>query len=179
MQLSISHEIFRTCPGSNRATYLRALAALGVLTIHYKGFGFREIFDQGTLLNKISNNFIDFGGQGPTIFFVASGFVLQKVYGLRFRFSEILLIRYFRLAPAYLLVSTFALFSQKLMDQLSLALALKKLLLLDIFYSEAFLFNPIGIGYFVVIAFLHIRFDNDTLFSSKEIENQYNSDFFS
>lgn len=153
MILTIRNEILRAYPGSNRATYLRALAALGVLAIHYGGFGFREIFDQGTFLNKISNNFIDFGGQGPTIFFVASGFVLQKVYGLRFRFSEILMIRYFRLAPAYLLVSAFALFSQKLMDHLSPTLALKKILLLDLFYSDAFLFNPIGIGYFVVIEF--------------------------
>lgn len=145
--------IFRSYRGTNRATYLRGAAAIGVLTIHYEGLGLRELFAQESVAQKILNNLVDFGGQGPTIFFVASGFVLQKLFSARKRFLKFLLVRYFRLAPAYIVVSGFAIYTQGLFDQLTLLLAMQKVFFLDIFFSDAYLFNPLGIGFFVVIEF--------------------------
>jgi peptidoglycan/LPS O-acetylase OafA/YrhL len=145
--------IFRTYIGSNRATYLRAFAALGVLVIHYGGLGLRNIFPLDSVMGRALNNLVDFGGQGPTIFFVASGFVLQRLYQSQGKFWKFLLSRYFRLAPAYLLVSAFAIFTQSLSGQLSLSLVIKKVLFLDMFFEDAYAFNPIGIGFFVVLEF--------------------------
>jgi peptidoglycan/LPS O-acetylase OafA/YrhL len=151
--ISLADSILRSYHGTNRATYLRALAAIGVLIIHYDGMGLRSCFSPGSLASNLTNNLVDFGGQGPTIFFVASGFVLQKVYQSHNRFWNFLLTRYFRLAPAYIIVSIFAIYTQKLIHELSLLLVIKKILFLDIFFKDAYSFNPIGIGFFVVIEF--------------------------
>ena len=145
--------LLRFYRGTNRATYCRALAAIGVMTIHFGGFGIRDLFSSQSFLNQLLNNLIDFGGQGPTIFFVASGFVLQSAYGNKKELWEILVIRYFRLAPAYIVVSSLAIYFQDLHEDMHLSLAVQKILFLDIFFFDAYEFNPIGIGYFVVIEF--------------------------
>lgn len=150
---SIVRVLFRTYKGTDYATWLRGMAALGVLTIHYGGLGLRELFPQGSWFFKILNNLVDFGGQGPTIFFVASGYVLQKYSYNQLPIREIFLTRYFRLAPAYILVLLLAALSNGSLEQLSLSMLFKKALFLDIFFSDAYAFNPIGIGYFVVVEF--------------------------
>ena len=129
--------IFRRYRGTDRATYLRGAAAIGVLTIHYEGLGLRTLFAQGSFARNFMNNLVDFGGQGPTIFFVASGFVLQKLFQTRKRLPQFLLLRFFRLAPAYIAVSGFAIYTQELFVDLTLVLVIKKILFLDIFYSDA------------------------------------------
>jgi peptidoglycan/LPS O-acetylase OafA/YrhL len=149
----IPRSLVRVYRGTNRATYCRAVAAIGVMTIHYGGFGIRDLFSSQSFLNRMLNNLIDFGGQGPTIFFVASGFVLQSVYGNNRAMWEILVSRYFRLAPAYLFVSILTIYFQDLHKDMHLSLAIQKILFLDIFFFDAYAFNPIGIGYFVVIEF--------------------------
>lgn len=145
--------LFRTYKGTNYATWLRGMAAIGVLTIHYGGLGLRELFPEGSLMSKFVNNLVDFGGQGPTIFFVASGYVLQKYSRNLIPIWKIFLTRYLRLSPAYIFVLFFSAILNKSVDQLSIVMLVKKVLFLDIFFIDAYEFNPIGIGYFVVVEF--------------------------
>lgn len=166
--------LFRTYKGTDYATWLRGMAALGVLTIHYGGLGLRELFPQGTWFSKILNNLVDFGGQGPTIFFVASGYVLQKYSYNQLPIRKLFLTRYFRLAPAYILVLFLAALSNGSLEQLSLSMLVKKALFLDTFFSDAHAFNPIGIGYFVVVEFWLTTFLllGPVMFSRTELRSQ-------
>jgi peptidoglycan/LPS O-acetylase OafA/YrhL len=166
--------ILRTSTGTDYATWLRGMAALGVLTIHYGGLGLRELFPQGSWFSKILNNLVDFGGQGPTIFFVASGYVLHKYSYDQLPIRNLFLTRYFRLAPAYILVLFLAALSNGSLEQLSLSMLVKKALFLDIFFSDAYAFNPIGIGYFVVVEFWLTTFLllGPVMFSQTELRSQ-------
>ena len=125
MRSLLTDRIFRTHIGTSRATYLRGVAAIGVLTIHYGGFGLRSIFPSESFMGKVLNNFVDLGGQGPTAFFVASGYVLSKVFLENPKKRAFVISRYFRLAPTYILISIFAMNIGDLSNQLSLSLALK------------------------------------------------------
>jgi len=150
---SASRVLFRTYKGSDYATWLRGMAALGVLIIHYGGLGLRELFPPNSIGARALNNLVDFGGQGPTIFFVASGYVLHKYVRKSVPNWKIFLTRYLRLAPAYTLVLWFATIVNGSLEQFSVSMFVKKLLFLDLFFKDAYEFNPIGIGYFVVVEF--------------------------
>lgn len=63
--LRIRSKLFKEYPGTNRATYLRAIAALGVLVIHYDGMGSRRLFEDSEVFNQFWNNLIDWGGKDP------------------------------------------------------------------------------------------------------------------
>ena len=151
--------LLRDHPNTRNATYSRALAALFVMSIHYGGFGLREVGKNNIFINQLLNNLIDFGSQGPVIFFVSSGFVLQLTYGsmLKNRKSlifKIFIYRWFRLAPMYLLVTLFAYkFVYTGNQSLSLSLLIKKSFFLDGFFKDAYLFQPIFIGEWIVAEF--------------------------
>lgn len=119
--------LVRTHKGTNYATWILGMAAIGVLTIHYGGLGLREIFPQGTLGSRALNNLVDFGGQGPTIFFVASGYVLQKYIGNEVRTWKLFLTRFLRLTPAYTLVLWIAAALNDGLRYFSLEMFIKKL----------------------------------------------------
>jgi peptidoglycan/LPS O-acetylase OafA/YrhL len=150
--MSKSKVFLKSHPGNNRATYIRAIAAIGVLTIHWGGFGLRESFGSYPVISKFLNNLIDFGGQGPTAFFVASGYVLAKSISKHRSFIFFLWSRWLRLAPAYLCFMVISEFFVN-MNYLSLQTILGKALFLDIFFEDLYEINPINIGYFVVIEF--------------------------
>lgn len=149
--ITSSIHLFRVHELSNHSTYLRAFAALGVMLIHYGGLGLSDRFEAGGLLDFIATKFVVLGGQGPTVFFISSGFVLYESFKRFPRMRQFVIIRYFRLMPLYLCISIIAAIIQnQSTDYVTFFL---KLLFLDIFFEAAYLFSPIDISYFIVIEF--------------------------
>lgn len=143
--------LFKSHKKSNNATYLRGLAALGVMLSHYGGLGLSDRFEPGSLLDSIATKFVVLGGQGPTVFFISSGYVLYESFKRVPRFREFLIIRYFRLMPLYLFVSVVAAIIQnQSTDFLTFFL---KLFFLDIIFESAYQFSPINIAFFIVMEF--------------------------
>ena len=138
-------------PASNHATYIRGIAALGVVLIHYNGLGITSLFIEKSLNDIIATKLVNIGGQGPTVFFIASGYVLYESFQRTPNFLRFMFLRYFRLMPLYLVVSFFASLNQMLVPDIFTIIT--KLLFLDIFSQKAYLFSPINIGFFVVIEF--------------------------
>ena len=141
----------RIYPASNHATYLRGVAALGVLLIHYDGLGISSFFIENSRNDIILTKIVDIGGQGPTVFFIASGYVLYGSFQKAPSILRFMFIRYFRLMPLYLVISFFAALNQKMIPDFYTVIS--KLFFLDIFSKKAYEFSPINIGFFVVIEF--------------------------
>lgn len=147
----LSGPFLRFHKSSTHATYLRAFAALGVMLIHYGGLGLLDLFKSGSLLDHIATKSVALGAQGPTIFFVSSGYVLYESFKRIPKFRQFLIIRYFRLMPMYLFVSTIAaIFQNQSTDYSTFFL---KLLFLDIIFESAYLFSPVDISFFIVMEF--------------------------
>jgi exopolysaccharide production protein ExoZ len=136
---------------SNHATYLRGLAALGVMLSHYGGLGLSGLFSQGSTLDQAATKFVVLGGQGPTVFFISSGYVLYESFKRIPKFRQFLVIRYFRLMPLYLIISIFAAIVQN--QSTDYFTFLLKLFFLDIVFESAYSFSPINIAFFIVIEF--------------------------
>ena len=118
---------------------------------HYGGLGLLDRFEPGSLLDSIATKFVVLGGQGPTVFFISSGYVLYESFKRVPRFREFLIIRYFRLMPLYLFVSVVAAIIQnQSTDYLTFFL---KLFFLDIIFESAYQFSPINIAFFIVMEF--------------------------
>jgi peptidoglycan/LPS O-acetylase OafA/YrhL len=121
------------------------------MLIHYGGLGLLDLFKQGSLLDSVATKFVNLGGQGPTVFFISSGYVLYESFKRIQKFRQFLITRYFRLMPLYLFVSAFAAIVQnQSTDYLTIFL---KLLFLDIVFESAYYFSPINIAFFVVMEF--------------------------
>ena len=136
---------------SNHATYLRGIAALGVMIIHFDGIGMFDIFIAESFPDRILTKAVILGGQGPTVFFVASGYVLFDSFKRSDNFRVFMITRYLRLMPLYLLVSIFAAITQNLnSDPITI---LFKLFFLDILFKSAHDYSPINIAFFIVMEF--------------------------
>jgi peptidoglycan/LPS O-acetylase OafA/YrhL len=149
--ITSSSHLFRVHKLSNHSTYLRAFAALGVMLIHYGGLGLLDLFEAGSLLDLIATKFVVLGGQGPTVFFISSGFVLYESFKRIPTLKQFLIIRYFRLMPLYLSVSVIAAIIQNQSTDYSTLFL--KLLFLDIIFESAYLFSPVNIAFFIVMEF--------------------------
>ena len=141
----------RIYPSSNHATYLRGIAAFGVVLIHYDGLGISRLFLENSFSDIVLTKIVNIGGQGPTVFFIASGYVLYESFQKYPNFLTFMFIRYFRLMPLYLVISFFTALNQKLIPDFFTVIC--KLLFLDVFSQKAYNFSPINIGFFVVIEF--------------------------
>ncbi len=82
---------------TNFITGLRGYAIMMVLTIHYGGFGLRE-------LGYIGNNLVDAGKNGVYIFFVISGYAITYSFYSNPNYKEFFIKRVFRIAPIFYLV---------------------------------------------------------------------------
>ena len=127
------------------------MAALGVMLIHYDGIGLYDVFKSDSFLDKILTKFVILGGQGPTVFFIASGYVLYQSYERQPNFSFFLISRYFRLMPLLFIVSFFAAIIQDL--KIEAEIVILKLFFLDLFFNHVIDFSPVNIAFFVVIEF--------------------------
>lgn len=124
----------RIYPSSNHATYLRGIAALGVVLIHYDGLGISRLFLENSFNDIVLTKIVNVGGQGPTVFFIASGYVLYESFQKYPNFLTFMFMRYFRLMPLYLVVSFFTALNQKLIPDFFTVIC--KLLFLDVFSQK-------------------------------------------
>ena len=139
---------------TNIATSLRALAAIGVLSVHFEWFGLYQHLRGEDILQRLLKGVLDLAAQGPTTFYLASGYVLQLTYKKYKNLGAFMLQRYFRLMPLYLAVNSYCyLASERDLSLLSVELILKKLFFLDLFFTDASIFSPLNISHFVVIEF--------------------------
>ena len=145
----------QTHRSSNHATHLRGIAALFVMAIHYNGIGLRDLFASGSYLNYLSNNFVNLGTRGPLVFYIASGYVLSTSMKHYKSFRLFIFIRYLRFMPLYFCISTFAYIINNPQNDggVNLDVLIKKLLFLDIFFKDAYIFSPVSIAPFIVIEF--------------------------
>lgn len=90
-------------------TGLRCFAALAVFFIHSGGAGLRDF----PIAKDFFNRFVDFGKYGVVVFFVLSAVTISMSLGAstKFRLSEYMVKRFFRIAPLYYFMITLAFFS--------------------------------------------------------------------
>lgn len=111
---------FFTLPSSdvyNKTKFLtgfRGYAALGVMLIHSGGAGLASLGEAGVKV-------VDFGKYGVVVFFVLSAFTIVNSIdsGKKFKFSNYLYRRFFRIVPLYVVTLAAAVF---IVDQATLSL---------------------------------------------------------
>ena len=148
-------EYFKSHHKTNIATYLRGIAALGVIVIHWNGLGTRDVFIEGSAPDVTLEKWVDLGAYGPIIFFLASGFSLaSSLSKKRYTFFNFATRRFFRLIPM-LAVSliTVSIFSGSFNVDFFGKEVLFKILLVDAFSPSHYYYDPIGVLWTIPVEF--------------------------
>lgn len=152
-----ARRLTRSHGSTDHATFLRALAAMSVVSIHYNGLSSRDLFATNSFPYDVLNFTINLGIYGPTIFFIASGFALTaSLENKRIEIRKFTVRRYFRLAPLYIFTLACYFVLQNIFEdfkKLQLSNFMVKIFFLDAFFPQYFYDDPVG-----VLATLPIEF---------------------